>query len=137
MLYTLTQDFARMVRERTAVRLDDWLATAASSRFPEVRSFVTGVRRDYAAVRAGLTLPRSQGQVEGQVTRLKFLKRQMYGPQSSIYCDSACYLPLDGSHGARFTNFGQEPKTRHLSCKITGRGACSVTPRGCLSSGAE
>jgi len=79
MLYTLTQDFARMVRERTATRLDGWLTGAASSPFSEVRRFVNGVRRDYAAVRAGLTLMWSQGQVEGHVTRLKLLKRQMYG----------------------------------------------------------
>lgn len=78
-LYTLTQDFACMVRARTGARLDDWLERAASSPFPEVRRFVTGVRRDYAAVRAGLTLMWSQGQVEGNVTRLKLLKRQMYG----------------------------------------------------------
>ena len=38
-----------------------------------------GIRQDEAAVRAGLTLPWSSDQVEGQVTRLKLLKRQMYG----------------------------------------------------------
>lgn len=78
-LYTLTQDFARMVRERTAARLDGWLDRAATSPFSEVRRFVNGIRRDNAAVRAGLTLAWSQGQVEGNVTRLKLLKRQMYG----------------------------------------------------------
>jgi len=78
-LYTLTQDFACMVRERTAAQLDDWLDRAAASPFPEVQRFVNGVRRDYAAVRAGLPLVWSQGQVEGNVTRLKLLKRQMYG----------------------------------------------------------
>ncbi len=67
-LYTLTQDFARMVRERTAAPVDGWLSVAASSPFVEVRRFVNGMRRDHAAVHAGLTLMWSQGQVEGNVT---------------------------------------------------------------------
>ena len=37
------------------------------------------VEQDKAAVQAGLTLPRSQGQVEGQVTKIKLIKRMMYG----------------------------------------------------------
>jgi transposase len=40
---------------------------------------VAGLRRDYNAVKAGLSLPWSQGQTEGQVNRLKFLKRQSFG----------------------------------------------------------
>ena len=46
---------------------------------PELRSLVAGVRRDLAAVHAGLTLEWSQGQVEGHVNRLKLIKRSMYG----------------------------------------------------------
>jgi len=42
-------------------------------------SWATGIKRDQAAVKAALSLAWSQGQVEGQITRLKFLKRQMYG----------------------------------------------------------
>ena len=45
----------------------------------ELRGFASGIKRDYAAVKAALSLPWSQGQVEGQITRLKLLKRQMYG----------------------------------------------------------
>jgi len=46
---------------------------------PALRSFVVGLRADLAAVTAGLSLPYSSGPVEGQVTRIKLLKRQMYG----------------------------------------------------------
>jgi transposase len=46
---------------------------------PALRSFVAGLRADLDAVTAGLTLPYSSGPVEGQVTRIKALKRQMYG----------------------------------------------------------
>lgn len=78
-IYQLTQELASMVRERRAERLDGWLTGVATSDFPELQQFANGVRRDYTAVRAALELPWSQGPVEGQITRLKLLKRQMYG----------------------------------------------------------
>ena len=78
-LYQLGQDFVQMVKQRQARRLDPWLARAHQSSSVELRGFASGIKRDYAAVKAALSLPWSQGQVEGQITRLKFLKRQMYG----------------------------------------------------------
>jgi transposase len=78
-LYQLGQDFVQMVKRRQARRLDGWLARASQSSSVELRGFASGIKRDYAAIKAALSLPWSQGQVEGQITRLKFLKRQMYG----------------------------------------------------------
>jgi transposase len=78
-LYQLGQDFVQMVKLRQARRLAPWLARAHKSSSTELQGFVSGIKRDYAAVKAALSLPWSQGQVEGQITRLKFLKRQMYG----------------------------------------------------------
>lgn len=75
----LADDFARLVRTHAAADLNDWLLAARRSRIPELVSFAGGIFRDIAAVAAGLTLPHSQGQVEGQVNRLKLLKRQSYG----------------------------------------------------------
>ena len=46
---------------------------------PELESFAQGVERDKASVQAGLTLAINNGQVEGQVTRIKLIKRMMYG----------------------------------------------------------
>ena len=66
-----------MLRERDAARLDGWLELTATSDFRELRRFANGIRRDYAAVQAACELPWSQGPVEGQITRLKLLKRQM------------------------------------------------------------
>lgn len=77
--YPLAQAFIDMVRACTATVLDDWLAAAAASGMPELHSFVRGLQRDRAAVRAGLTLTWNQGQVEGHVNRLKLIKRSMYG----------------------------------------------------------
>ena len=78
-LYQLGQDFVQMVKQRQVRRLDGWLARAQQSSSVELRGFASGIKRDYAAVKAALSLPWSQGQVEGQITRLKLLKRQMYG----------------------------------------------------------
>ncbi len=68
-----------MIRERRADELDPWLEEAEASALPHVRNFAMGLRRDYSAVRAGLSMPWSQGQVEGQVNRLKMVRRSMYG----------------------------------------------------------
>ena len=63
-LYQLGQDFVLMVKQRQARRLDDWLARAHQSSSVELRGFASGIKRDYAAVKAALSLPWSQGQVE-------------------------------------------------------------------------
>ncbi len=79
MAVTLAQEFAAMMREREAAGLDTWLDRAEASGQADVRGFAGSIRRDYAAVKAALTLPFSNGPVEGQVNRLKCVKRQMYG----------------------------------------------------------
>ncbi len=77
--YALAQSFTQMVRDRDEAALDGWLEAVEESGLQELRSFAAGLRRDEAAVRAGLSLPWSQGQVEGQVNRLKLIKRSGYG----------------------------------------------------------
>jgi transposase len=68
-----------MVRTRTAAALDLWLKAVAESALPDLKSFADGLVRDKSAVVAALSQSWSNGQTEGQITRLKFLKRQMYG----------------------------------------------------------
>ncbi|MCA1636390.1 MAG: transposase [Acidobacteria bacterium] len=75
----LARQFMTIIRERQADALDDWMTTVNESRLPEMRGFVTGLRRDLSPVRAALTSEWSNGQVEGQVHRLKLIKRMMYG----------------------------------------------------------
>ncbi|WP_442945743.1 transposase [Nonomuraea sp. LPB2021202275-12-8] len=58
---------------------EDWAARAEASPARELRHFVAGLRRDWAAVKAGLTLPYSSGAVEGNANRIKMIKRIMYG----------------------------------------------------------
>ena len=76
---SLTQDCAALVRQRQPDQLDTWLERAAASCLQSFQSFATGLRADDEAVKAGVTLPWSTGPVEGQINRLKMLKRQMYG----------------------------------------------------------
>ena len=77
--YQLVQDFLAMMRKREGERLDAWLTQVHESGLPELESFAHGVERDKDAVQAGLTLAINNGQVEGQVTRIKLIKRMMYG----------------------------------------------------------
>lgn len=77
--YHLTQDFLQMLHKREGERLDTWLAHVHESGLPELASFAHGVEQDQTAVQAGLTLLINNGQVEGHVTRIKLIKRMMYG----------------------------------------------------------
>jgi transposase len=76
---TLAQDFAQLVRQRQPDALDPWLQRATTSTQEALRRFAPGLQDDYAAVKAGVTLPWSNGPVEGHINRLKMLKRQMFG----------------------------------------------------------
>jgi transposase len=77
--YSLAQEFIQMIRQRKSIHFDDWLIRLETSGIAELESFATGLRRDQAAVTAALSLPYSNGQVEGQINRLKLIKRAMYG----------------------------------------------------------
>jgi transposase len=75
----LAQDFAGLIRLRQPAQLEPWLIRAAQSPLTPFRRFAKGLRADMAAVQAAVTLPWSQGPIEGQINRLKMLKRQMCG----------------------------------------------------------
>jgi transposase len=75
----LVESFAALVRKQATFSFTDWLAKVEQSGCMELVGFAAGLRQDEAAVRAALTTPWSNGPVEGQVNRLKVIKRQMYG----------------------------------------------------------
>lgn len=75
----LAQGFLELVRQRLPQQLDSWLELAINSAIKPFQSFANGLKEDYDAVKAGVTLEVSNGQVEGQNNRLKMLKRQMFG----------------------------------------------------------
>jgi hypothetical protein len=68
--------FHMMIRRKSVAELASWIERARASL---VASFASGVAKDEAAVRTAITLPWSNGQTEGQITRLKLVRRQMYG----------------------------------------------------------
>ena len=77
--YQLIQSFGQMVRQRQGERLKNWLKEIDECALPELQTFAAGIQRDLAAVQAGLSLPYSNGVLEGQINRLKLIKRSMYG----------------------------------------------------------
>src|SRR3954470_3663751 len=77
---TLAEEFVAMIREGIPKRFDPWLAQ--DSALPAFRNFARKLDSDNNAVRAAVTSPWSTGQVEGQINRLKMIKRQMFGRAS-------------------------------------------------------
>jgi transposase len=77
--YTLSQAFLALVRERRGDALAAWMTEATASGIEALARFAQGLQEDLAAITAGLTLPWSNGPVEGHINRLKLLKRQGYG----------------------------------------------------------
>jgi len=75
----LAASFRWMITRREAEQFEKWLAKSRQSAVTEFRNFAEGLKKDQCAVQEALRSPWSNGQVEGQITRLKMLKRQMYG----------------------------------------------------------
>lgn len=80
--HALVQRFRRIVREGDHAALDAFVEAARASELPPFVSFARGLDADRAAVDAALTLPWSNGPVEGHVHRVKLLKRLGYGRAS-------------------------------------------------------
>ena len=75
----LTRQFVQMVKERRGCDLSPWLDKAIATDIKTLKRFANGIRADFVAVQTALTMIWSNGQTEGQINRLKFIKRQMYG----------------------------------------------------------
>ena len=79
LLFRLARSFLEMVRQHQKEEFDAWITAALASRISPLVSFAQGLLHDKSAVEAALSLSWSNGPTEGQVNRLKFLKRQGYG----------------------------------------------------------
>jgi transposase len=73
------RSFAKIMAQRRGPELAAWLEAVEADDLPELRSLAAGMRRDLPAVINGLTLEHNSGAVEGNVTRVKRLKRDGYG----------------------------------------------------------
>jgi transposase len=67
------------MRERDVEAFDPWIENSVRCAIPDLASFAKGLQNDYEAVKTSLVLPYSNGPVEGQINRLKFVKRSMFG----------------------------------------------------------
>jgi len=76
---TTAEELMDMIRRRTTTTLAEWATKATALGDPDLANLAASLLQDAAAVQAALTEPWSNGQVEGQVNRLKTIKRQMYG----------------------------------------------------------
>jgi transposase len=77
--YNFGQSFIRIVRHRFSRALEPWLTAVMDNKVSKLSGFAQSLKQDKDAILAALSLPWSNGQVEGQVNRLKLIKRQMYG----------------------------------------------------------
>ena len=75
----LAISFMEMIWDRRAERFPGWIIQVMESRIPELKSFAHSFNQDRSAVVAALRYEWNNGQVEGQVNRLKMVKRQMFG----------------------------------------------------------
>ena len=72
----LVDRFQTMIRQKTETELEAWIIESKRSL---IASFANGIARDKAAVHTTITLPWSNGQIEARITKLKFVRRQIYG----------------------------------------------------------
>lgn len=93
MMRQLAMRFSGLFRGGSVENLDDWLWDAFSCGIYTMRRFANTLRQDKSAVQNAVTDPWSNGQTEGQINRLKTLKRSMYG-RASIELLRARMLPL-------------------------------------------
>jgi transposase len=77
--YALSQAFLARMRARRGDDLEAWRAEATHSGMDALARFAQGLPDDLGAVTAGLTLAWNNGVTEGQIHRLKLVKRQGYG----------------------------------------------------------
>jgi transposase len=78
----ILQQFHEILLAQDLLRFSLWLLQCEQCEIPELVGFALGIRRDEQAVQASMEMKWSQGQVEGQVNRVKMIKRQMYGRAS-------------------------------------------------------
>jgi transposase len=73
------ESFAQMMADLDGHRLPGWLEQAEATGVPSLKSLVNGIRQDQDAVTAGLSMQWNSGRVEGNVNRIKRIKRDGYG----------------------------------------------------------
>ena len=113
----LAMRFRGLLKGSDPEPLDEWLREAANSGIHGMRRFAATLRRDLAAVRNAISAPWSNGQTEGQINRLKTLKRSTHRPHS-----------LSQTHEKR--GRPRSSATRHLAVTLVAREGPMLLVRG-------
>jgi len=96
---TLALEFRAVMNSKDSNQLNDWIQTAKLSGIGQIVRFAFGLQKDMAAVSAAVESPWSNGQVEGQINRLKTIKQQIYG-RAALPLLKARILPYQTLAGA-------------------------------------
>jgi transposase len=92
--YLLAQHFIEMMHEHQAAELDAWITTCTASGIPDLETFAVGLQKELSAIKAAFSFSYSNGPVEGQVNRLKLIKRTMYSRGSfALLRHRVLYVP--------------------------------------------
>jgi len=78
----LARDFRNLMENKLGNQLRGWIERVQHSGISEITAFANGLLRDYQSIENAISLPWSNGPVEGNVNKLKTIKRQMYGRAS-------------------------------------------------------
>jgi len=88
--------------------LDAWIAAVDADELPDLHSFATGRKHDQRVVLAGLTLEHNSGAIEGNVNRIKIIRRQMYGRVGSSLPRNRAPLPTAPGRAETITKDGPD-----------------------------
>lgn len=91
----LVKEFRNMMENKAGNELNGWIEEVQNSVITELRTFAKGLLTDLKAVENAISLPWSNGPVEGNVNKLKTIKRQMYGRASFELLRKRLILTLD------------------------------------------
>ena len=75
----LAQGFRQLFRDKQPEQLAAWFEAVRESGLDDLRTFAVSLAREQDALTAAILLPWSNGPTEGVVTKLKLIKRSMYG----------------------------------------------------------
>jgi hypothetical protein len=113
-----------ILRSRNPEVLDEWIDDAIDSELTAMMRFASVLRRDTHAVKNAIELPWSNGQAEGQINRLKTLKRAMYG-RAGPELMKARMLPLNHTKSGRTLQCGTRSARKMARKALTKNGSVS------------
>ena len=81
-LYVTIKEFYEIIYSKHEEKLNAWLVKLEKFNIPELQTYVNGIRKDIVAVKNGIAMQYNNGLAEGNVNKLKVIKRIMYGRNS-------------------------------------------------------